>query len=123
MIGTRILKIDSEIAEIIEVKVGTCHLKIDILLLHRIKKIILVLHVPTLTSNISAISKSILKIFVPSAFPVANFLNFFKLTQLLYFGRVEADKIAKAMWKQYCGTPCNNVKSIDLSDLKSINVQ
>ena len=29
------------------------------------------------------------------AYHVANFLNFLKLTQLLYFGRVEADKIAK----------------------------
>ena len=44
MIGTRILKIDLEIAEIFEVKVGTRHLEIDILLLHRqSKKIILVL--------------------------------------------------------------------------------
>ena len=32
MIGTRILKIDLEIAEIIEVKVSTRHLEIDILL-------------------------------------------------------------------------------------------
>ena len=32
MIATRILKIDLEIAEIIEVKVGTRHLEIDILL-------------------------------------------------------------------------------------------
>ena len=37
MIGTRILKIDLEIAEIFEVKVGTRHLEIDILLLHRVK--------------------------------------------------------------------------------------
>ena len=29
------------------------------------------------------------------AYHVANFLNFLKLTQLLYFGRVEADKTAK----------------------------
>ena len=34
MIGTRILKIDLEIAEIIEVKVFNYHLEIDILLLH-----------------------------------------------------------------------------------------
>ena len=33
MIGTRILKIDLEIAEIIEVKVGNHHLEINILLL------------------------------------------------------------------------------------------
>ena len=33
MIGTRILKIDLEIVEIIEVKVGNHHLEIDILLL------------------------------------------------------------------------------------------
>ena len=42
MIGTRILKIDLEIAEIIEVKVGTRHLEIEILLLQS-QKIILVL--------------------------------------------------------------------------------
>ena len=65
MIGTRILKIDLEIAEIIEVKVGTRHLEIDILLLHRGRKIISLLKVATLTSIISAISKSIFKILVP----------------------------------------------------------
>ena len=43
IIGTRIFKIDLEIAEIMEVKVGTRHFEIDILLLHRVKKIILVL--------------------------------------------------------------------------------
>ena len=65
MIGTEILKIDSEIAEIFEVKDGTHHLEIDILLLHRGKKNILVLQVATSTSFISAISKSIFKILVP----------------------------------------------------------
>ena len=64
MIGTRILKIDLKIAEIIEVKVGTRHLEIDILLLQRVKKIILVLQVLTLTSIISDISESIFKFFV-----------------------------------------------------------
>ena len=64
MIATRILKIDLEIAETIDIKVGTRHLEIDILLFHRVKKIILVLRVPTLTSIISAISKSIFKILV-----------------------------------------------------------
>ena len=64
MIATRILKIDLEIAETIDIKVGTRHLEIDILLFHRVKKIILVLWVPTLTSIISAISKSKLKILV-----------------------------------------------------------
>ena len=43
MIGTRILKIDLEIAEIFEVKDSTCHLEFDILLLHRGRKIISVL--------------------------------------------------------------------------------
>ena len=38
--GTEILKIDLEIAEIIDVKVGNHHLEIDILLLHRGRKII-----------------------------------------------------------------------------------
>ena len=65
MIGTRILKIDLEIAEIIDIKLGTCHLEIDILLLHRGRKIISMLKVETLTSIISAISKSIFKILVP----------------------------------------------------------
>ena len=66
MMGTRILKIDLEIAEIIDIEVGTRHLEIDILLLHRVKKIILVLQVPTLTSIISVISESIFEILVDS---------------------------------------------------------
>ena len=65
MIGTRILKIDLEIAEIIEVKVGNHQLQIYILLLHRGRKIISLLKVATLTSIISVISKSIFKILVP----------------------------------------------------------
>ena len=64
MIGTRILKIDLEIAEIIEVKVGNHHLEIYILVFHRGRKIISML-VATLSSIISAISKSIFKILVP----------------------------------------------------------
>ena len=64
MIATRILKIDLEIAETIDIKVGTRHLEIDILLFHRVKKIILVLRVPTLMLITSAISKSIFKILV-----------------------------------------------------------
>ena len=52
MIATRIFKFDLEIAEIIEVKVGTRHLEIDILVLQWGKKIILVLQVATLTSII-----------------------------------------------------------------------
>ena len=63
--GTEILKIDLEIAEIIDVKVGNHHLEIDILLLHRGLKIISMLKVATLTSIISAISNSIFKILVP----------------------------------------------------------
>ena len=55
IIATRILKIDLEIAEIIEVKVGTRHLEIDILLLHRGRKKISMLKMATLTSIISAI--------------------------------------------------------------------
>ena len=50
MIGTRILKIDLKIAEIIELKVCTRHLEIYILLLHRGRKIISMLQVATLTS-------------------------------------------------------------------------
>ena len=64
MIGTRIMIIDLEIVEIIEVKVGNHHLEIDILLLHRDRKIIFMLKVATLTSIISAISKSFFKILV-----------------------------------------------------------
>ena len=65
MIGTRILKIDLEMTEIIEVKVATRHFEIYNLLLHRGRKIISVLKVVTLTSIISAISKSVFKILVP----------------------------------------------------------
>ena len=60
MIAPRILKID---LEIIDIEVGTRHLEIYILVLHWVKKI-LVLQVPTLTSIISAISESISKILV-----------------------------------------------------------
>ena len=48
---------DSEIAEIFEVKDGTHHLEMDILLLDRGTKIILVPQVATLTSIMSTISK------------------------------------------------------------------
>ena len=65
MIGTRISKIDSEIAEIIEVKVGNHHLEIYILVFHRGRKIISMLKMATLTSIISAISESNFKILVP----------------------------------------------------------
>ena len=62
MIGTKILKINSEI----EVKVGTRHLEINILLIiQRGKKTISILKVATFTSIISAISESIFKILVP----------------------------------------------------------
>ena len=65
MIGTRISKIDSKIAEIIEVEVSNHHLEIYILVFHRGKKIISMLKVATLTSIISAISESIFEILVP----------------------------------------------------------
>ena len=65
MIGTRILKIDLEMTEIIEVKVATRHFEIYNLLLHRGRKIISVLKMEFLTSIISAISELIFKILVP----------------------------------------------------------
>ena len=65
MIGTRILKINLEIAEIIEVKVGNHHLEIYNLVFHRGRKIISMLKMATLTSIISAISESNFKILVP----------------------------------------------------------
>ena len=49
MIGTKILKINLEIAEIIEVKVGTHHFEIYILLLHTGRKIISMLKLEFLT--------------------------------------------------------------------------
>ena len=49
------MKIDLEIAEIIEVKVGNHHLEIDIFLVHRGRKIISMLKVATLTSIISVL--------------------------------------------------------------------
>ena len=58
MIGTKILKIDSEIVEVTEVKVGTFQR-------HRGRKIISMLKMETLTSSISAFSESIFKILVP----------------------------------------------------------
>ena len=65
MIGTRILKINSKINEIIEAKVGTRHLEMNILLSQRGTEIISMWQVATFTSIISAISESIFKILVP----------------------------------------------------------
>ena len=65
VMSTGILKINLEIAEIIDVKVGNHHLEINILLLHRGRKIISMLKVATFTSIISAFSNSIFKIVVP----------------------------------------------------------
>ena len=65
MIGTRILKIDSEIAEIIKVKVATCHIDIFFWLCVIAKYQFLKWGVATLSSIISAISESIFKILVP----------------------------------------------------------
>ena len=62
IIATRILKIDSEIAEIIEVKVGTCNTKIIFLTQCNSKMLISKWRMPTSMSIISAISKSIFKI-------------------------------------------------------------
>jgi len=65
MTGTRILKIDLEMAWIIEVKVATRHFDIYNLLVDRGSKIIFMLKLETLTSIISAISELIFKICVP----------------------------------------------------------
>ena len=64
-IGTRILKIDLEIAEIIDVKIATYNTKIIFLPLRNSKMSTSKWQVPSLTSIISAISKSIFKILVP----------------------------------------------------------
>ena len=87
MMGTKNFKIDSEIADLIEVKVGTRHLEIDILLLHR--TIILVLQVATLTSIIFAISKSILKILVTI---MCKFPEFFKTD------KIPKNKVDPILW-------------------------
>ena len=65
MIGTRILKIDLEIAEIIEFKVANFSIEIIFLPLCNSKLSISKWWLPTLTSIISAISKSIFKNIVP----------------------------------------------------------
>ena len=65
MIGTRILKIDSEIAEIIDDKVATPHFRNWYFAITQSQKKISMWQVATLTSIISAISESIFKILVP----------------------------------------------------------
>ena len=85
---------DSEIAEIFEVKDGTHHLEMDILLLDRGTKIILVPQVATLTSICPQFLNRFLKFWGLSS---SKFSEFLELTQLLYFGRVEADKITKTI--------------------------
>ena len=97
MIGTRILKIDLEIAEIIEVKIATFNIEIIFL--------------PLCNSKIS-ISKMRGGDFVINylsyfwnnfqnscAYHVANFLNFSKLPQHLHFGWILFEKMAKNKMK------------------------
>ena len=64
-IGTKNLKIDLELAEIIDVKVATYNTKIIFLRLSNSKMSISKWRVPSLMSIISAICKSIFKILVP----------------------------------------------------------
>ena len=65
MIGTRILKINLELAEIIDFKVATFNIEIIFLPLCNSKMSISKLWLPTLTLVISGISQSIFKILVP----------------------------------------------------------
>ena len=46
-------------------------------------------------SNLNYLSYFLIDFQNSCAYHVVNFLNFLKLSQLLYFGRVAADKIAK----------------------------
>ena len=83
MIGTRISKIDSEIAEIIEVKVGNHHLEIYILLVQRTNKNF---NVKVVNFDLNYLSHFRIDFQNSCAYHVANFLNFSKLPQLLQFG-------------------------------------
>ena len=83
MIGTRILKINLEIVEIIEAKVGNHHLEIDILLVQRPKKNF---YVKVGIFDLNYLSHFIMNFKNSCAYLVANFLNFIKLPQLLQLG-------------------------------------
>ena len=83
MIDTRILKIDSEIAEIIDVKVGNHHLEIYILLVQRPKKNF---YVKVVNFDLNYLSHFRIDFQNSCAYHVANFLNFSKLPQLLQLG-------------------------------------
>ena len=104
MIGTKILKIDLEIAEIIEVKVSNHHLEIDILLLHRGRRIISMLKVATLISIISAISNSIFKIFVPIIQRISKIFQKHPNFCNLHEQKATKEQITK--WEQFYWTPC-----------------
>ena len=106
MIGTRILKIDSEIAEIIEVKVGNHHLEIYILVFHRGRKIISMLKVATLISIISAISKSNFKILVPIMQQISQIFKKRPNFCILHDQKPTKEQITKC--KQFCWTPCTH---------------
>ena len=102
MIATRILKIDLKIAEIIEVKVGTCDTKIIFLTLCNSKMSISKWPVPALTTIISAISKSNFKILVP----IANFQVCWKKVRSSFVLAPEPEKIGKTKWILAYWTPC-----------------
>ena len=81
--GTRIFEIDSEIAEILEDKVGTRHFEIYILLLQRQKNN---LYVKVGNFDLNYLSLFLIDFQNSCAYHVANFLNFSKLPQLLHVG-------------------------------------
>ena len=82
MIGTRILKIDLEMTEIIEVKVATRHFEIYILLLQRQK---INLYVKVGNFDLNYLSLFLIDFQNSCAYRVANFLNVLKMSQLLQF--------------------------------------
>ena len=81
--GTQILKIESEIAEIIEVKVGNPHLEIFILLVHHGRKNI---YLTGANFSLNYIRHFCMDFQNSCGYHVANFLNFVKHPQLLHLG-------------------------------------
>ena len=92
MIGTRILKIDSEIAEIIDAKVATPHLRNWYFAIKQRQKNYF--YVAGGNFNLNYLSHVWVNFQIFCAYHVANFLIFSKMSHFLQFAWVEANKRA-----------------------------
>ena len=107
MIGTRILKINSEIAEIIDAKVATPHLRNWYFAIKQRQKNYF--YVTGGNFNLNYLSHFWIDFQNSCAYYGANFLNFSNLPQLLHFGWTLSEKMAKKVKTDLWDTLYNRI--------------